>query len=391
MFDTRPDLLPKSSLLHLESLKLRSFKNYEQASLACSPTLNGFTGLNGMGKTNLLDAVYYLCMGKSHFNLPDSSLNRHGSSFFRVEGMFRSGERTEHIVVKVEARKSKEVLRNGVPYERLSDHVGLIPVVFIAPDDTVLVREGSEERRRFLDNTLSQVDPVYLRELITYQRLLRQRNAMLKQSAAKGQFDPALIDVFDQQMGPPAAYIYEQRQAFLERFMPLLKANVAALSGRKEEVSCRFRSHQQEGELLSLLRDAREKDKALERTTVGPHKDDLVFDLYGYPLKKFGSQGQVKTYVLALKLAQYELLRQEKGKPPLLLLDDIFDKLDRKRVEQLLQLLTERRFGQLFITDTHRDRLREIMGKVDPTYRIFTVTDGTVEQENPDEHEAQIK
>ncbi len=329
-----------------------------------------------MGKTNLLDAVYYLCMGKSHFNLPDIHVVQHDADFFRLEGHFRIDERKEKIVAKVQPRRRKELERNDVPYRRLSDHVGLIPVVFIAPDDTYLITEGSEARRSFLDNTLSQLDHQYLQQLILYHKVLRQRNALLKQFGESRTFNPALIEIYDQQLLEPAAYIHEQRAQFIDAFRPYLRETVAVLSGERESVDCVYRSRLEEAPLAELLREAADKDRVLERTTVGIHKDDLLFSIGGYPLKKFGSQGQLKSFVLALKLAQYELLRQDKKQAPILLLDDIFDKLDRSRVEQLIQLLLSRRFGQTFITDTHEQRLEEIIRQVGANYRKFIVENG---------------
>ncbi len=373
--------------LQLLELKLTSFKSYAGEQLTFGPRLNGITGLNGVGKTNLLDAVYYLCMGKSHFNLNDIHLARHGSNFFRLEGTFRRAGKKEEIVAKVEPRRRKEMQRNGLAYERLSDHVGFAPVVFIAPDDTILVREGSEERRRLLDNTLSQIDPEYLQHLITYNKVLRQRNALLKQFGEQRRVDKALLATYDMQLLEPAEAIHRRRADFVERFNPIFLQYAHVLSGHQEEVSCHFESQQLETTLEALLRDAREKDLAVERTTVGPHKDDLIFCLGAHPIKRYGSQGQVKTFVLALKLAQYELLRQEVGYAPLLLLDDIFDKLDRTRVERLLQLLVDQAFGQMFVTDTHRARLEDILRQVDAQYSIFEVKQGQARRLNEEEKE----
>ncbi len=365
--------------LYLEKLILTNFKNYESESLACSPQLNCIVGMNGMGKTNLLDAVYYLCMGKSHFKLVDSNVVRHEAGFFRLEGHFRLAGRTEKIVAKVQPRRRKELERNGVPYQRLSDHVGLLPVVFIAPDDTYLISEGSEARRQFLDNTLSQLDHRYLQELIRYNQVLKQRNALLKQFGESGRSQPDLLEVYDRQLLEPADYIHRCRRDFLVDFAPFLSETVRILSGAREEVSCAYRSRLDEAPLGRLLQAAREKDCLLERSTVGIHKDELVFLLGEHPLKRFGSQGQLKSFVLALKLAQYELLRRHKELAPLLLLDDIFDKLDRSRVEQLLGLLLSRPFGQIFITDTHEQRLENIIRRFDANYCTFKVSNGHAE------------
>lgn len=364
--------------MFLETLILTHFKNYEAQRIDCSPALNCFTGNNGMGKTNLLDAVYYLCMGKSHFNLVDSHLIQHGADFFRLEGIFSLNDRRERIVAKVAPRRRKEFERNGVPYQRLSDHVGLLPVVFIAPDDTLLIMEGSEARRNFLDNTLCQFNAVYLQHLIQYNKVLRQRNALLKQMAETQRFQPALLEVYDQQLLEPAQYIHRQRQAFTQEFRPLLLQTIRTLSGAQEIVDCQYQSKLSGQAMGDLLCEAVEKDRILERTTVGIHRDDLDFTIDGHPLKKFGSQGQLKTYLLGLKLAQYHLLRREKGIAPLLLLDDIFDKLDHRRVLHLIGMLLEQDFGQVFLTDTQPERILEIIRHYGADNRTFRVTDGTV-------------
>ncbi len=364
--------------MYLEKLILTNFKNYEYEKIDCRPTLNCFVGLNGMGKTNLLDAVYYLCMGKSHFNLVDSNVVRHGAGFFRLEGHFLDGATREKIVAKVQPRRRKALERNDIAYRKLSDHVGFIPVVFIAPDDTYLVREGSEARRSFLDNTLSQLDHDYLAALIQYNKVLKQRNATLKMMAETQRFQPTLIEVYDAQLLAPAALIHERRHAFVERFSPWLRETVSILSGEREAVDCQYDSKLNDEPFDQLLAEALEKDRLLERSTVGIHRDDLYFELNGHPLKRFGSQGQLKSFILALKLAQYKLLQQEKGTPPLLLLDDLFDKLDDSRVEQLLELLLQQEFGQIFITDTHEDRLVDIIRNFQQDYRKFTIENGKI-------------
>lgn len=366
-------------MLLIKQLKVTHFKNYEHEQFEFSPHFNCLVGRNGMGKTNLLDAIYYLCMGKSYFIPNDRHLKQHGADFFRLEGLFERQDHEERIVVKVIPQKRKEVERNGVAYQRLSDHVGLLPVVIIIPDDTLLATEGSEERRRFLDNTISQFDPAYLRHLIQYNKVVRQRNAALRQMAANGGYRPSLIEVYDQQMIEPATYVYEQRRVFVTQFNPLLQDMYARISAEAEEASCRYRSHldQQEASLVDLLAQAREKDRILQRTTVGIHRDDLIFRLDGHPLKRFASQGQLKSYILALKLGQYELMRLHKNQLPLLLLDDIFDKLDQQRVDQLLSLLAEGDYGQIFITDTDERRISRMIARHQHPYREFHITNGT--------------
>lgn len=362
--------------MYLKQLILTNFKNYTYQSLDLSERLNCFVGRNGMGKTNLLDAVYYLCMCKSHFGLNDSLVRKHGEDFFRLEGNFVKEEKKEKVVAKVIPRKKKAFERNDAQYDRLMDHIGLLPVVMVAPDDTAIAREGSEERRRFLDNTLSQLDRLYLRHLVKYNRLLQQRNALLKQFAAERRFDEKLLRIFDEQMLEPASYIVRTRQQFSDKFEPKLKENYRVISDKQEEVGCIYKSKLLTESFEDLLEAATEKDRILQRTTIGIHKDDLAFKISDYPLKNFASQGQLKSFILALKLAQYEFLRAEKGVAPLLLLDDIFDKLDNNRVRQLIKLILERNYGQTFITDTDERRLEEVLEGAGSDFKMFNVKNG---------------
>lgn len=364
--------------MYLGELKLTYFKNYEFQSLEFSPRLNLIAGLNGMGKTNLLDAVYYLCMGKSHFAGTDRNVARHGESFFRLEGHFRKKENKEKIVAKVQPGKTKVLEKNDKAYDRLADHVGMLPIVFKAPDDTALALEGSEERRRFLDNTLSQIDAQYLEELIFYNRVLSKRNAALKKFVEKQVFDPTLLAVFDEQLLEPAAYIFSKRKEFIELFHPIFQEFYQKICGGKEEVELKYRSQLDDEDYDHLLEQAKEKDRILQRTTVGPHKDDLPFYMNEKPLKRFASQGQLKSFVLSMKLAQWKVLKNEKGIPPILLLDDLFDKLDDERVKQLIELLSTGEFGQVFITDTHPERSEEMAKDFGGEYKKFIVSNGEV-------------
>ena len=311
-----------------------------------------------MGKTNLLDAIYYLCLGKSNFSIPDQNIARHEENFFRLEARFELRGKNEKIVAKVIPRKKKEFERNDVPYQRLAEHIGMLPVVIIAPDDTAIITEGSEARRRFIDNTLSQLDNDYLHHLIQYNKVLKQRNASLKQFAENNSFNPHLMAAYDEQLSQPGEIIYRKRVEFIKKFLPVLTEMYKFISGKRESIQCEYKSDLGETPFARLLQDAFEKDRILQRTTKGIHKDDLLLTIDAYPLKRYGSQGQLKSYLLALKLAQYELLKREKKVAPILLLDDIFDKLDNKRVTYLLQLLTGGEFGQIFITDTHENRVK---------------------------------
>ncbi len=357
--------------LYLRALRLTHFKSYAQHQVALAPRLNGFVGPNGTGKTNLLEAVHVLCLTRSHRGLADRHLVQHGADFYRIEGVFvRSGE-VERVALTYDGQR-KEIARNGAPFSRLADYVGLYPVVIVSPDDIALIQEGSEERRRFLDTTLSQLSPSYLHQLTIYTSLLKQRNALLKTFAEQRRFDPVLLATFDQQMSAPAAILWQARRAFVEELAPLFQNLYAEIAGENEPVALRLEPGGHSDDLAAELAAYRERDRALERTSVGPHRDDLDLTLRGYPVKKYASQGQLKSFLLALRLAQYEVLRHAKGVEPLLLLDDIFDKLDERRVEQLIRLLWKRSFGQIFLTDTHPQRLAAAMGAFGAEYRLHT-------------------
>lgn len=363
--------------LHLEKLILTNFKNYAGQSLELSERLNCFTGLNGMGKTNLLDAVYYLCLTKSRFGLTDAQLCLRGEDFFRLEGHFRAGGKPYRIVAKVQPRKRKVLENNDTPYPTLSEHIGLFPVVFIGPDDTLMITEGSEERRRFIDNTLSQTDAVYLQHLMAYNRVLQQRNAALKQFAEQRGFDEALLGVYDAQLIPAGNYIHQKRRAFIEAFTPVMQHTYEQIAGTHETVTCTYLSKLDEEDFATRLARCVEKDRILQRSTEGIHRDDLELRINDLPVKRFGSQGQLKSFVLALKLAQYRFLEKEKNTRPILLLDDIFDKLDAQRVSRLLQLLHEGNFGQVFITDTDEHRVENIIREFGPGYRRYRIESGS--------------
>ena len=363
-------------ILYIEQLQLTNFKNYEQQVILCSPHVNCFVGLNGMGKTNLLDAVYYLCMTKSHTALNDGNIVRHGADFFRLEALFQKEGKRDKIVAKVIPRKKKVFERNEVPYPRLADHIGEYPVVIIAPNDTNIILEGSEVRRRFLDNTLSQLDPIYLRSLLAYNKILEQRNALLKQFAERRSFNKTLLEAYNVQLIEPAQLICDKRKTFIESFCAILQEIYQFISMQRETIDCQYESKLIESNFEQLLIQTTEKDRAMQRTTTGIHKDDLELKINGYPAKQFASQGQLKSLVLSLKLAQYEILRHEKKIQPLLLLDDIFDKLDKTRVSNLLKLLLEKSFGQIFITDTDEHRVTEIVQQLNTPYQKFYIENG---------------
>ncbi|MEZ4948437.1 MAG: DNA replication and repair protein RecF [Saprospiraceae bacterium] len=365
--------------MHLHKIILTHFKNYSGEQFDFSKKMNCSVGLNGMGKTNLLDAIYYLCMCKSRFSNTDRNLlmnlPEEKSDFFRLEGHFEKNGKKEKVVAKVQPPK-KDFERNTNLYPRLSDHIGLLPVVFIVPDDTNLLLEGSESRRLLMDNVLSQMHQEYLINLMTYNRVIKQRNAALKHFAEKGGYNKALIKTYDSQLEEPAGIIFTYRKDFEKDFSPYLEQFYARISGDAESISCRYKSPLSEKSLEEILDENQEKDRIMGRTTSGIHKDDLEFKMKGFPLKRFASQGQLKSFVLSVKLAQYEILRIEKGERPILLLDDIFDKLDDERVAHLLELLHQDEFGQIFLTDTHGERSEKIIESFSNDYHIFRIENG---------------
>jgi DNA replication and repair protein RecF len=368
-----------SSKMHLQRITLTNFKNYQQAEMHFSDKINCFIGDNGAGKTNILDAVYYLSYCKSYFNLADQQNIRHHEDFFSIHGYFGNQHSVPDQVSCIQKRNHKKTFRfNQKDYERLADHIGKIPVVMISPYDRDLINEGSEVRRRFLDSVVSQFDPVYLNHLITYNKALLQRNSLLKQFSERHHFDPDLLQLYNEPLKVSAQLIYERRKAFIDAFLPLFSHYYALVSGERETVAIEYETDLHHSGLEDLFAGAIEKDRQARFTTVGVHKDDLLFTIGSYPLKKFGSQGQQKSFVIALKLAQFDYTSAIMGQKPVLLFDDIFDKLDDFRVGQLIQLVSEERFGQVFITDTQRNRIERLFEDSPIDHRIFKVETGTV-------------
>ncbi len=362
--------------MYLEHLSLINFKNIEQTQLDFTSGINGLVGDNGAGKSNVLDAIYFLSMCKSMLPLTDGQSVRHGGDFFLIDGRYQtSAERHEVVSCSYSTQRSagKVLKRNGKEYEKLSDHVGLIPVVVVSPYDTSLISDSAEERRRFLNQLISQFDATYLNSLIRYNALLIQRNRVLKSGG-----EESMLQIYDQQLLPHASVIERCRRETIERMIPLVSTYYELLSGGREEVSLEYRSQVVGADLIGLFQEARQRDIINGYTTVGTHRDDVIFKIGGYPLRKFGSQGQQKSFLVALKLAQYQLVREMKGESPILLLDDLFDKLDRGRVEQLIRLVASVDFGQIFISDCNPDRLRMTLDKAEVEYALFDVKSGEV-------------
>ncbi len=363
----------------LEQIKLYQFKNYEELSLKFNSGFNLIVGLNGMGKTNLLDAIYYLSFCRSNYQHQDSNVVSFTKDSFRISGDYLTSEdRKSSVAAVVTARKSKKISVNKKEYGRLSDHIGMIPLVMITPDDIQSLKEGSEERRKLIDTCISQFSKPYLSALVKYNRILKQRNAYLKSIYDKRNIDHTLLDSLDEQLLGPARLIHEERGKFLELFNPIFEEIYQYLAKGHEQMNCKIRSHLDEGNFKDILRNARDKDIDLQRTSVGIHKDDLKIYMNDRLMKTFASQGQIKSGILSIKLAQYKLLSNIHKEMPLLLLDDIFDKLDRTRVEYLLDYMLNNNFGQTFITDTHQLRVEEILQKKEQSYSKFVVVDGSV-------------
>ncbi|NIJ45103.1 DNA replication and repair protein RecF [Wenyingzhuangia heitensis] len=358
--------------MHLQKLSLVNYKNLSSENFAFDAKINCFVGNNGVGKTNVLDAIYYLSYTKSYFNAVATQNIRHGEEFFMVEGDYLMDEdRVEKIVCSLKKGTKKIVKRNGKAYDKFSDHIGNYPLVIISPSDRDLIIEGSETRRKFMDGVISQQDRAYLQNLMNYNKVLTQRNALLKYFAANRTFDALNLSVYNEQLSDLSAYIYEKRTWFLNEFAPIFNACYQAISNSKEEVKLLYKTQLHEKSLLELFEENLPKDRVLQYTSVGIHKDDLQFELNDYPIKKFGSQGQQKSYLIALKLAQFEFMKQVTGKKPILLFDDIFDKLDENRVTQVINLVNKDHFGQIFITDTHSDRTESVVKKTNQPYKIF--------------------
>jgi DNA replication and repair protein RecF len=365
--------------MYLQQLSVINFKNYAEAELTFSEGVNAFTGNNGAGKTNLLDAIHYLSLCKSYFNPIDSQQIKQGSEFFIITGTFNKNNKQDAVACAVKRNQKKQFKHNKKDYQRLADHIGLFPLVMVSPYDTSIIIEGSDERRKFIDNVLSQTDNHYLDEIITYNKVLNNRNALLKLIADTGRYDPHLLEVLDEQLIISGNAIFKKRRLFMESFTVIFNKHYKFLTGDAEQVELVYESALLQDDFADLLKKSIEKDRVLERTTMGIHKDDLQFAIHGMPMKKFGSQGQQKSFLIALKLAQYTFLTLQKGFKPLLLLDDIFDKLDENRVTKLMQMVSDNDFGQVFITDTSLARVQDIFSTMGVDIKLFKVAGGEID------------
>ncbi len=364
----------------MSEIHLVNFKNYGECDLRTDAPINCFLGNNGEGKTNLLDAIFYLAFCKSFFNPADSQLIRQGEDFMVLQGKFERDGKEENIYCGLKRGQKKQFKRNKKEYEKLSDHIGLIPLVMISPSDINLINEGSDTRRRFLDLIISQYDKPYLENLIAYNRALSQRNRLLKKFMETRSFDEDSLQMWDEQLIRYGEPVYQARRQFVDDFEPLFEKHYQEISRGRDEAKLQYHSPLEEADFENLLKDYREKDRRLTYSAAGIHKDDLLFTINGLAVKKFASQGQQKTYLLSLKLAQAEFLKEKKNITPILLLDDIYDKLDDHRISSLMQTIQKDWFGQVFITDTSTDRLPALFNKLGADFKYYIIRNGNLEK-----------
>ena len=359
--------------MFLKELSLTNYKNFESLKFSFDTKIICFVGLNGVGKTNILDSIYHLSYTKSYFNPIPSQNIKHGETFFFISGKYMIHDKEENILVSLKKGDKKIIKRNNKLYKKFSDHIGKIPLVLISPDDRNLIIEGSETRRKFIDGIISQTDKEYLNNLIDYNKTLKQRNALLKMFYDNSENIRKTIDIYDRQLSSDAQKIYDKRREFLNEFITIFKSRYKELSNDKENVEIKHSSDiSPDQNLYKLLKNSLEKDLRFQYTTKGIHKDDLNLSLDNFPIKKYGSQGQQKTFLIAMKLAQFDYLSKLDSKP-ILLLDDIFDKLDDTRVKQIINLVNQEKFNQIFISDTNKTRSENIIKKVNKSYKIFEI------------------
>lgn len=362
--------------MYLQSIQLRQFKNYESLELEFSPQINSIVGENGSGKTNLLDAIYYLSIGKSAFNALDSQNILHEQSFFSIQGEFQKENSSNTIRCVVQTGKKKLLKVNQNTYQKISEHLGKFPVVLIAPNDTDLITLGSELRRNFFDSLISHLDFEYLQKLIQYNHWLKQRNSLLKQQMDGRPLDNDLLETYNLPMLEVGKTLNQNRTRFIQEFQPIFQKHYQFLTSQKEKTNITYRSQFSDENYEKVFRESLRKDMILQRTNVGIHRDDYDFEINSYPLKKFGSQGQQKSFVIALKLAQFEILKKHKNLTPILLLDDIFDKLDDERMAKLVEMVAQSTFGQIFITDARPERTLQVFKSLAIEKAVFHIEKG---------------
>ena len=360
-------------MLRLRSISLFQFRNYTVQSFAFNERVIGICGLNGTGKTNLLDAIYYLSFTKSYLYRPDNQNVHHGLQGLRIEGNYTLNNDPHQLVCILRENNKKEFLVNGEEYKKFSEHIGKYPCVMIAPDDVELINGSSEERRKLIDTVLSQINKVYLQHLIDYNKLLLQRNSLLKQFAEQTKPDESLLEIITNQLVEKGQFIFEERKAFLEQFLPKVNSFYQKISGRNESIGVAYQSQLSSRDMKGLLSDARQKEIILQRTTIGIHRDDIDLMINNASFKSEASQGQKKSLLFALKLAEWQVLKEVNGFAPILLLDDLFEKLDQERMHNLLHWVYTEEDGQIFITDTHQERLIDTLKNVNISYQLIAL------------------
>jgi DNA replication and repair protein RecF len=366
--------------MYLRKLALTNFKNYDSTELEFSPRINCFVGNNGVGKTNILDAIHYLSLTKSFFNNIDSISVRHGEEYFIINGTFVRNGDEDQIYCAFQKQKQKVLKKNSKEYQKLAEHIGKFPVVMISPADSALISEGSEERRKFLNKIISQYNAEYLDSVLKYSKALQHRNRLLKDFKTSGKFDNDALQIWDSQLVKYGTYVFRERKSLVEELIPVFQEHYSMICSGKEKVRLSYKSHLSEGSFSEALVNSVSKDRFLEYTTIGIHKDDLLLEMNDHPVKSLGSQGQQKSYLVALKLAKFDYISRKSGISPILLLDDIFDKFDAERVEQIIRLVGNQKFGQIFITDTHQSRLHEILSSHDADYKLFRINNNSVDE-----------
>jgi len=346
-------------MFRLHQLSMVQFRNYESQSFDFGERIVGICGSNGVGKTNLLDAIYYLSFSKSYFARTDAQSVHHGSMGLRLQGQYNVEGQDTSVTLIVRETGKKELQLNGEPYKKFSDHIGRLPVVMIAPDDVELISGGAEERRKFLDTILSQINPQYLHQLIDYNKILQQRNSLLKQAAEFGSVDETLLTILNEQLSNSGTFLFYTRKAFLQNFLPLAFSIYERIARNNDGIYLSYHSPLLQTDFPTLLQQNRSKDLTLQRTSSGIHRDDIVLQMGEQLFKTEASQGQRKSLLFALKLAEWQILKEQKGFTPILLLDDVFEKLDDARMSQLLHWVCAESDGQVFISDTHPERLKQ--------------------------------
>ena len=365
--------------MFLKKISIINYKNFASKTFEFVAKINCFVGDNGVGKTNVLDAIYYLSNTKGYFNSVASQNIRHGEDFFVIDGEYLKDDRIENINCSLKKGLKKVIKRNGKEYEKLSEHIGFLPLVIISPSDSNLIVEGSDLRRKFMDSIISLNDKDYLQSLLKYNKVISQRNSLLKYFAANHTFDSVNIEIYNEQLIKYGTELYNKRKDFINEFKIIFKSryehiiNNSKNENYSEKVSLLYKTQLDRNDFNNLLKENLERDRILQFSSVGVHKDDLIFKINGYPIKKIGSQGQQKSFLIALKLAQFDFIKKHTKLTPILLLDDIFDKLDEKRVAQLIDLVNEANFGQLFISDTHADRTEKLIKITKQTYKMFVL------------------